>query len=219
MSQAVPNGGRRRRWRPLLRLGAAVLLLALAWLAGLVAFVSLIPPAADTPEARTDAIVVLTGGSERLAEGLRLLAAGRGDKLFISGVGKDVDLAALLQELPAGTILPDPAQRACCIMLGHGADNTLGNARETAAWMASQGFHSLRLVTADYHMPRSLVEFRRAMPDVRITGHPVFPQQVRRSGWWRWPGTTLLLVNEYDKLLLSLGRGVVAWFADRDDIV
>ena len=215
----MQEGGRRRRWRPLLRLGAVALLLALAWLAGLVAFVSVIPPAADTPEARTDAIVVLTGGSERLAEGLRLLAAGRADKLFVSGVGKDVDLDSLLQELPHGAILPDAARLACCIALGHGADNTLGNARETAAWMAGQGFHSLRLVTADYHMLRSLVEFRRAMPDIRITGHPVFPPGVMRSGWWRWPGTTFLLVGEYDKLLLSLGRGVVAWFAGRDDIV
>jgi len=219
VSRALGDNGGRRFLRRLLRLGAVVLLLALIWLAGLIAFVSFTPPAADTPEARTDAIVVLTGGSERLSEGLRLLAAGRADKLFISGVGKDVDLASLLQGLPHGAILPDAAQRDCCIALGHGADNTLGNARETAAWMVSQGFHSLRLVTADYHMLRSLVEFRRAMPDIRITGHPVFPPGVMRSGWWRWPGTTFLLIGEYDKLLLSLGRGVVAWFAGRDDIV
>jgi uncharacterized SAM-binding protein YcdF (DUF218 family) len=215
----MADSGGRHVLKRLLRLGAVVLLLPLAWLAGLIAFVSFTPPAADTPAARTDAIVVLTGGSERLAEGLRLLAAGRADKLFVSGVGKDVDLASLLQELPHGAILPDAAQRDCCIALGHGADNTLGNARETAAWMASQGFHSLRLVTADYHMLRSLVEFRRAMPDIRITGHPVFPPGVMRSEWWRWPGTTYLLIGEYDKLLLSLGRGVVAWFAGRDDIV
>ena len=208
--------GRRRVARLLPRLGGALLLLALAWLAGLVAFVSIIPPAADAPDERTDAIVVLTGGSERLAEGLRLLAAGRAGRLFVSGVGKDVELASLLQGLPPGATLPDPAERACCITLGHGADNTLGNARETAGWMATQGFRSLRLVTADYHMPRSLIEFRRAMPDIRITGHPVFPPQVMRTGWWRWPGTTGLLIGEYDKLLLSLARGLVAWVPGLD---
>ena len=208
--------GGRRTVRRLLRLGGGLLLVALAWLAGLVAFVSVIPTSSDAPDERTDAIVVLTGGSERLAEGLRLLAAGRADKLFVSGVGKDVELASLLQGLPAGAILPDPAQRACCIMLGHGADNTLGNARETAAWMAGQGFRSLRLVTADYHMPRSLIEFRRAMPDIRIIGHPVFPPQVMRTGWWRWPGTTGLLIGEYDKLLLSLARGLVVWVPGLD---
>ena len=214
MSGAVAGG--RRTLRRLLRLGGALLLVALAWLAGLVAFVSVIPTASDAPDERTDAIVVLTGGSERLAEGLRLLAAGRGGKLFVSGVGKEVELASLLQGLAPGLALPEPAERACCIALGHGADNTLGNARETAGWMRSQGFRSLRLVTADYHMPRSLLEFRRAMPDIRITGHPVFPPQVMRTGWWRWPGTTGLLIGEYDKLLLSLARGAAAWFLDRD---
>lgn len=214
MSGAVAGG--RRTVRRLLRLGAVLLLVAIAWLAGLVAFVSVIPTASDAPDERTDAIVVLTGGSERLAEGLRLLAAGRGGKLFVSGVGKEVELASLLQGLPPGLALPEPAERACCIALGHGADNTLGNAREAAAWMAGQGFRSLRLVTADYHMPRSLIEFRRAMPDIRIIGHPVFPPQVMRTGWWRWPGTTGLLIGEFDKLLLSLARGLVAWVPGLD---
>lgn len=200
----------------LLRLGALLLLVAVAWLAGLVAFVSVIPTAGDAPDERTDAVVVLTGGSERLAEGLRLLAAGRAGTLFVSGVGKEVELASLLQGLPPGMAPPGTAERACCIVLGHGADNTLGNARETAAWMGSQGFRSLRLVTADYHMPRSLIEFRRAMPDIRIIGHPVFPPQVMRTGWWRWPGTTGLLIGEYDKLLLSLARGLVAWVPGLD---
>ena len=203
--------GRRGIGRRLAGLGIVALALAAAWLAGLVVFVSLIPTAAEVPEGKADAIVVLTGGSERLAEGLRLLAAGHADKLFVSGVGKDVELASLLQGLPPGATLPDAATRACCIVLGHSADNTLGNARETAAWMATQGFRSLRLVTADYHMPRSLIEFRRAMPDIRIIGHPVFPPQVMRTGWWRWPGTTGLLVGEYDKLLLALARGLVDW--------
>jgi uncharacterized SAM-binding protein YcdF (DUF218 family) len=215
VKRADPSG-RRRTVRWLVPLGGAVLLLAVAWLAGLVAFVSIIPEAADAPDEKTDAIVVLTGGSERLAEGLRLLAAGRAGTLFVSGVGKDVELASLLQGLPPGVTPPDAAERACCIALGHGADNTLGNARETAAWMASRGFRSLRLVTADYHMPRSLIEFRRAMPDIRIAGHPVYPPQVMRTGWWRWPGTTFLLIGEYDKLLLSLARGLLDWLPGRD---
>ena len=208
---------RRRAVRLLWGVGALLLLLAAAWLAGLIVFVSVIPSAIGAAEEATDAIVVLTGGSERLAEGVRLLAAGRAGTLFVSGVGKDVELDALLRGLPPGVPLPDPAGRACCIMLGHSADNTVGNARETAAWMAARGFRSLRLVTADYHMPRSLIEFRRAMPDIRIIGHPVFPPQVMRTGWWRWPGTTGLLVGEYDKLLLALARGLVAGLLpDRD---
>jgi len=59
-------------------------------------------------------------------------------------------------------------------------------------------------------MPRSLLEFRRAMPDVEILVHPVFPDQVRRGSWWRSPGTASLLIGEYDKYLLALARFAIA---------
>ena len=74
-------------------------------------------------------------------------------------------------------------------VLGHEAINTLGNAHETAQWIRSQGFRSLRLVTAWYHMPRSLLEFDRAMPEIDIVAHPVFPEQVKQERWWTWRGT------------------------------
>ena len=198
--------------RPLARLtvGAAVIVAA-AWAAGFLWFSSSIGGAVADPDSHTDAIVVLTGGSERLSEGLRLLAGGLGGKLLVSGVGRDVELPQLLQSLPPGDARPEPALAACCIVLDHGAGNTLGNAVETAQWMRQQGFRSLRLVTADYHMPRSLLEFRRAMPDLEILRHPVFPRQVMREQWWRWPGTTGLMIGEYHKLLLALLRGAFGW--------
>ncbi len=74
--------------------------------------------------------------------------------------------------------------------------------------MQNEGYHSLRLVTASYHMPRSLLEFRRAMPDIEILPYPVFPVRFKQDQWWLWPGTLTLLVTEYDKYLLSLARGV-----------
>ena len=45
----------------------------------------------------------------------------------------------------------------CCVVLGHDADNALGNAHETPQWIRQQGFRTLRLVTAWYHMPCSLL--------------------------------------------------------------
>ena len=100
---------------------------------------------------------------------------------------------------------------SCCVVLGHEADNTLGNAQETARWMHSQGFRSLRLVTAWYHMPRSLLEFGRAMPEIDIVAHPVFPEQVKSEHWWAWRGTAMLLISEYAKYLAALGRPVIQW--------
>jgi len=191
-----------RRLRRLLEQGTALLLaLALLWLGGLIWFTHAIPDEVSDPGRETDAIVVLTGGSLRVESGLQLLASGMARKLFVSGVGAGVDVSGLLR------IAGQSADRlACCIVLGHAADNTLGNAVETAAWMKNEGFHSLRLVTASYHMPRSLLEFSRAMPEVEIIAHPVFPESVKQERWWAWPGTASLIVGEYSKYLVALVR-------------
>jgi len=182
----------------------------LAWLAGLVWFASMIPKPGPGYAGNTDGAVVLTGGSGRLDEGLRLLSAGRANRLFVSGVYRGVDVAALLR-LARQT----PGSLECCIMLGYSADDTVGNARETAVWMKSQGYKSLRLVTASYHMPRSLLEFRRLMPDVELVPHPVFPARFKQSQWWLWPGTAGLIAREYNKYMMAviglsgLGSGVL----------
>jgi uncharacterized SAM-binding protein YcdF (DUF218 family) len=193
--------------RRLLRL---VGILALFWVIGLVVFIAQMPETIEQPDRHTDAIVVPTGGSERLQEGVRLLIHGLAAKLFVSGVNVDTKLSELVASLPVDAEKPPEALVDCCIAIGHAADSTMGNAAETAAWMKSEGFHSLRLVTADYHMARSLLEFRRAMPDVEILAHPVFPDQVKRSTWWRSPGTASLLIGEYDKYLVALARSAVA---------
>jgi uncharacterized SAM-binding protein YcdF (DUF218 family) len=189
-----------RRWA---RLAVALILApAIAWGAGLVWFAQTIPSAAEQPEARTDAIVVLTGGSLRLKTGLTLLAEGRAGKLFVSGVYRGVDVAELLRVARQA-----PADLECCVALGYAADNTAGNALETRAWMESEGFVSLRLVTASYHMRRSLLEFRRALPRAQILAHPVQPDSFKQEEWWLWPGTAHLIVQEYHKYLLALIHG------------
>ena len=77
---------------------------------------------------------------------------------------------------------------------------------QTAIWMREEGFSSLRLVTASYHMPRSVEEFRDVFPDLVIVDHPVFPSHVKTDDWWRWPGTTILIIGEYHKFLISRAR-------------
>ena len=193
-------GGRKRsaaRWL-FQSLGLAVLVLA-AWLAGLLWYADRIPATSPPVQEPTDAIVVLTGGSGRLSEGLRLLAEGSGKRLFVSGVYRGIDVDALLQ---LARQKPDDVE--CCITIGYAADNTAGNARETARWMRAVGNRSLRLVTANYHMPRSLLEFHRALPDIRIVAHPVFPEAFKRECWWCWRNSILLVASEFNKYLAAL---------------
>jgi uncharacterized SAM-binding protein YcdF (DUF218 family) len=201
-----PEPDRSKR-RPGFAFAACVLTVLLGmpvlWLAGLVWFAETIPEVVEDPSTPTDAIVVLTGGSQRVQVGLRLLADGKAKKLFVSGVYATVDVPALLH---AERQAPDAAQLQCCIVLGHIADSTFGNAQETATWMREEGYLSLRLVTASYHMRRGLLEFSRAMPDVRIIPNPVFPENVKQGRWWAWPGTFGLIVGEYDKYMYALAR-------------
>jgi len=175
--------------------------LILIWFGGLVWFVATLPRAVTDATSRTDGIVVLTGGSERLEAGLSLLSAGRSKTLLLSGVYRGTSRQAL-----AKLSRQSPDIFKCCVELGREATNTVGNAHETAAWARRNEMTSLRLVTSAYHLPRSLVEFRRAMKDIRLIAHPVYSASVKLEGWWRWPGTAMLLAGEFNKYVVSLVR-------------
>jgi uncharacterized SAM-binding protein YcdF (DUF218 family) len=178
-----------------------MLVVVVTWVAGLVWFSQQMPRRVEDPFAVTDAIVVLTGGAGRLGTGLELLAQGRAGKLFVSGVYRGVDVDEILR---ISRQAPDALE--CCIEVGHDATDTTGNARETARWMAAEGLHSLRLVTASYHMPRSLTEFRRVMPDIELVPHPVFTDAVPVEAWWSSPQSLALITSEFTKYLVGLAR-------------
>ncbi len=204
MTQKQAFAGRSLSHRLTWRLIRVATLVLGAWLVGLIWFATHLPAAVAEPTRQTDAIVVLTGGSGRILQGLALLAEKRAKQLFISGVYRGVDVQELLR-----VSQQSPADLECCVALGYEADSTRGNARETAGWLREQGLRSLRLVTAAYHMPRSLLEFRRAMPGVEIVPHPVFPEHVEQRNWWRWPGSASLIISEYSKYLIALARGAL----------
>ena len=69
--------------------------------------------------------------------------------------------------------------------------------------MDAEHYKSLSLVTANYHMPLSLLIFRAVMPDITIEPHPIAPESVKLDDWWLYPGTASLLATEYDKYLFA----------------
>lgn len=190
------NGRRGAFWG---RLGSVLGAVACLWLGGFLYFVASLPTAVEDPDGTTDAIIVLTGGADRLEAGVRLLAEGKAKMLLISGV----DPAVTQAELQRRSQL-DAATFACCVKLGREAPDTEGNAIEAEIWMRRAGFTSLRLVTASYHMPRSLLAFRHTLKGIRVVANPVFPEHVKIEDWWRYPGTAKLLTAEFAKYLVSL---------------
>ena len=191
------------------RIVHALLLLLVVWLAGFMAFAAAIPAKVRDPEQPVDAIVVLTGGDSRLAEGFALLDQGLAKKMLISGVSNGVDMPALLQTLNVGA-QPNQAVVDCCVTLGYDAHSTEGNARESLRWLGENKFTTIRLVTANYHMNRSLLEFHRMMPQIAIIPHPVFPRQMQDPYWFARPGTVFLLFNEYHKYLAAAARAEIS---------
>jgi uncharacterized SAM-binding protein YcdF (DUF218 family) len=174
--------------------------LAVGWAAGLLWFASTIPKDVVDTSTHTDAIVALTGGAERIETGVKLLSDGLAERLFISGAGEQVRTSDIL-----GRATPASPELAANITIGKAAVDTPGNAIETAQWVHSQNMRSIRLVTAAYHMRRSLLEFHAVMPEVEIVPHAVFPPHVKQD-WWRWPGTASLIAREYTKFLLTWAR-------------
>ena len=163
--------------------------------AGFLLFVGTLP-AKPSKTPRADAIVELTGGDARLDAAVALFENGTGKRLLITGVNK----ASTKQELKR--ISSGGRRFDCCADLGYDAEDTYGNAEEAAGWTARHHYKSLIVVTASYHMPRSLRLFHSLMPGVRLLPYPVEPDGVDMSAWWR-PGTLHLLHNEYLKYVAS----------------
>lgn len=171
---------------------------------GLYDFYQRIPASFDEKSQKADAIIVLTGGAERIAEGLRLLNKGEGKKLFISGVGKTTHFEELLekQQLPEKETKKIDQQK---VHMGKQAINTIGNAKETADWIAANNVKSIILVTANYHMPRALLEFEQRLPaEVEILPHPVFPVNFKRDQWRDDARTRKFILAEYVKYLMAM---------------
>jgi uncharacterized SAM-binding protein YcdF (DUF218 family) len=75
--------------------------------------------------------------------------------------------------------------------------------------MQQEGYRSLRLVTSWYHMHRSLLEFSRAMPKVRVVAHPVFARDNDSDGWRGWLASGQRVFAEYNKFLVAWLRYLI----------
>jgi uncharacterized SAM-binding protein YcdF (DUF218 family) len=196
---------RRRRGFSLFRLFLRLLALLFGlWLAGFAVFLGLVFAAAPpNPMPIADGIVALTGGDGRVGAGLALLAAHDAPLLLISGAGRGTYL---------GDFTADDAvaatRYASAITLGHMADTTHGNAVEAADWAHTHHMRSLIIVTADYHMPRAMLEMRKALPGLTLIPAPVRPPAMRKLV--SLP-TLRLLAGEYTKyLVVRSGFGQIA---------
>lgn len=159
-------------------------LLFVVWFLGLVWFAVFLPGPVDA--GKTDAVVVLTGGTGRFERGLELLQAGQAKRMLVSGV----DPTVRREEFEVLRKVPTQISR-CCIDLDKASVDTISNARETARWVKGRKYKSVRLVTSDWHMRRAQMELDHVVgPDVRVIGDAV-----------RTNPSLTQLFKEYNKLV------------------
>jgi uncharacterized SAM-binding protein YcdF (DUF218 family) len=193
MRQAHP------RW--LRRIGRSGLLLCalmlLLLIAGFLWFLWRVPAAEIALSGEADAIVALTGGASRIADGIELLATGRGKRLLISGANRSTtphEISRLNPEFDRWV--------RCCVDFDRSL-NTLGNAIEIKRWVSQRGFRSLIVVTSNYHMPRALAEIAHQLPGVALVPFPVITERQRAEPWWTSGTTARLMISEYMKLIFA----------------
>jgi uncharacterized SAM-binding protein YcdF (DUF218 family) len=143
---------------------------------------------------------------------MRLLRRGAAGRMLISGVNRDAtrtDIRKVARAVAAPVY-------DCCVDLGFEAVDTQGNAREAAAWAKARGYNVLIVVTADYHMPRALLELHGAMPYKSLEPYPVATNELNARAWWRSHADIRRMALEYSKYLVILGRETVLRFWPED---
>jgi uncharacterized SAM-binding protein YcdF (DUF218 family) len=169
---------------------AAFLLLLYAL--GFVLFAVTLGRTADKDAAKTDAVVVITGGKGRLQHGFKALEQSKAKRMLIAGADPAVTKVDLVK-------LGSPGRWVrCCVDLGSESVDTRSNAEEAQRWLASHRFKSFRLITSDWHMRRARYEFRRVLG----SGYEIVPDAVRTEPRF------LTLFGEYNKYIL---RRIAVW--------
>ena len=186
---------------------AVILLLLIVWGMGLLAFASRVTHSTPAPAPpKAEGLVVLTGiSSQRIEAGMHLLREGQAQRMLVSGVNRGATRADIRRVARA---MAAPVYD-CCVDLGFEAEDTIGNARETADWVRARGYDNLIVVTADYHMPRALLELRSALPSTTLIPYPVATSELNARAWWRNQHDARRMTLEYSKYLVILAREAV----------
>lgn len=203
--------GRRKRvgWlsrrSPLRRFGRWVIFVCVASIAifcgGFLWFANEVTSLKPPDGVKADAIVVLTGGYQRIDQAAGLLRDGAGKRLLISGAHPSVTP----NQIRKMTQVP-PNLFSCCVDIGYDAIDTIGNANEIIRWIHGHGYRSVLVVTSNYHMLRSLHELRRRDVETDFIPYPVINADLARKAWFTDPDALRIMLSEYGKMAAAMLR-------------
>lgn len=151
-----------------------------------------------------DVIAVLTGGPQRLADGIELLKIRKAPFLLISGIEKESSLGSILAANRIGDIDIDLRDR---IFLDSVSQSTRDNADQIVQFLMERQLSSVIVVSAGFHFPRIQHLLGRSMIAMNypLTVYWVGVRSNRFEGrwWFRWTSIDLV------------GREYAKWVAQR----
>ena len=150
-------------------------------------------------------IVILTGGTNRIKDGLKIVnkfekSSIFNSKILVSGTGKGFTKKSLEKNINFDF---DFNLIECCIELDSISINTYSNAIETLKWAERNNISEFILITSNYHMPRAFLEFKYRMPNLKIFTYPITPENHDINMWLSSFQTFSLIFSEYCKFLVA----------------
>ena len=150
-------------------------------------------------------IVILTGGTNRIKDGLKIINEFEKTptfnfKILVSGTGKGFTKASLEKNINFDF---DFKLIECCIELDNISINTYSNAIETLKWAEKNNISEFILITSNYHMPRAFLEFKYRMPNLKIFTYPITPEKHNINMWLSSFQTFSLIFSEYCKFIVA----------------
>ena len=150
-------------------------------------------------------VVILTGGTNRIKEGFEVIykldkKSITNLKVLVSGTGKGFSKLSLQEKLNPGF---DLRLIECCVELDSVSHNTYSNAIETSKWVSKNNIEEILLITSNYHIPRSILEFQNKMPNLKILYYPIIPKKHQINKWLKSFETFSLIFIEYCKYIIA----------------
>jgi uncharacterized SAM-binding protein YcdF (DUF218 family) len=161
--------------------------------------------AENYPNPKNTNIVILTGGTNRIKDGFDIInkfdeKSKYTIKILVSGTGKGFTKLSLQNKLSPDF---DLKLIKCCVELDAISQNTYSNAKQTLKWSIRNNIKEFILITSNYHMPRSILEFKNKMPNMRILTYPIKPRKHEINNWLNSFETFSLIFYEFCKFIIS----------------
>lgn len=150
---------------------------------------------------RSDAIVVLSGGPDRVQWGIKLYQDGWAPRLVLVGAALDKSgpsNAEAMRKIALQAGVPDTA-----IFLEENSANTLENATLGKAVLDSFGAKSIILVTSPYHQRRAYETFKKVYEGevLSIINSPSGYSTWNSKQWWAKPASADITTSEILKII------------------